>query len=68
MLLRQCDMDDFEDIENTEDIVEDWTSSDDIPLHWKEAVEGCLKRDPNDRTGLQDIHDFWEAAWEDLNE
>ncbi|KAH8744314.1 kinase-like domain-containing protein [Diaporthe sp. PMI_573] len=68
MLLRQCNKDDFEGIENTEDIVEDWTSSDDIPSHWKEAVEGCLKRDPNDRTGLQDIHDFWEAARKDLNE
>ncbi|KAK3945479.1 kinase-like domain-containing protein [Diplogelasinospora grovesii] len=64
MLLRQCDKDGFEGIENTEDIVEDWTSSDDIPSDWKEAVEGCLKRDPNDRTSLQDIYDFLEAAFE----
>ncbi|KAF2455120.1 hypothetical protein BDY21DRAFT_416410 [Lineolata rhizophorae] len=67
MLMRQCSRDDFEDIETTEDIVEDWTSSDDIPSHWKDAVKGCLKRDPNRRTGLRDILIFWEVTQNNLN-
>jgi hypothetical protein len=33
MLLRQPDMNAFEDVISTEEVVEDWESSEDIPAH-----------------------------------
>ena len=62
MLLRQPDMGSFEDIESKEEVVEDWDSSDDIPEDWKRVVHHCLKHDPNQRIGLQELFDFWEIA------
>ncbi|KAJ9137675.1 Protein kinase-like domain [Pleurostoma richardsiae] len=63
MLLRQCNRDELDGILDTRDVVEDWTGSDDIPAQWKEAVDGCLRRDPDDRTGLLALQAFWETAW-----
>ena len=62
MLLRQPDMNAFEDVESTEDVVEDWTSSDDIPAHWKHVVQSCLKRNPNERIGLRELLAFWDGV------
>lgn len=68
MLLRQPDMDAFEDVTSTEDVVEDWGSSGDIPLHWRHVVEGCLKHSPNERIGLSELLNFWDGARRELNE
>ncbi|WEW59251.1 hypothetical protein PRK78_004720 [Emydomyces testavorans] len=61
MLLRQPDMDAFEDVTSTEEVVEDWESSEDIPAHWRDVVQGCLKHDPNERIGLRELTAFWES-------
>lgn len=68
MLLRQPDMDAFEDITSTEDVVEDWGSSEDIPVHWRHVVEGCLKHSPTERMGLSELLTFWDGARRELNE
>lgn len=68
MLLCQPDMDAFEDIISTEDVVEHWGSSEDIPTHWRDVVEGCLKRDPNDRIDLSELVKFWDGARRGLGE
>ena len=62
MLLRQPDMDAFEDITRTEEVVEDWACSDDIPAHWKRVVGDCLKRSPNERISLRELLEFWDGA------
>ena len=67
MLLRQPDMDAFEDIARTEEVVEDWGSSDDIPAHWKQVVQDCLKHSPNERIGLRELLKFWDSARREAN-
>jgi serine/threonine protein kinase len=62
MLLRQPDMNGFQDMESTEEVVEDWESSDDIPAHWRHVVQNCLKHDPNERIGLRELTAFWDGA------
>ncbi|KAL8945381.1 MAG: hypothetical protein Q9211_000090 [Gyalolechia sp. 1 TL-2023] len=62
MLLRQPDMNAFEDITRTADVVEDWASSDDIPAHWKQVVQDCLKHNPNERISLRELLKFWDSA------
>ena len=62
MLLRQPDMDAFEDLMSTEDLVEDWDSSEDIPLRWRHVVQDCLKRNPNERIGLRKLLTFWDGV------
>ncbi|KYK59811.1 Protein kinase-like protein [Drechmeria coniospora] len=61
MLLRQPETD-FEGIENTQDILEDWTGCEDIPESFKRAVEKCVDHDPNKRMGLEELVAFWENA------
>ena len=68
MLLRQPDMDAFEDVTSTEDVVEDWGSSEDIPVHWRHVVQDCLKHSPNDRIGLSELLTFWDGARREVNE
>ncbi|MCJ1422408.1 hypothetical protein MMC29_000288 [Sticta canariensis] len=62
MLLRQPDMNAFEDIMSTEEVVEDWESSEDIPAHWKQVVQDCLKERPNERIGLRELLTFWDGV------
>lgn len=62
MLLRQPDINAFEDITSTEEVVEDWGSSEDIPAHWKHVVQDCLKHSPNERIGLRELLKFWDGA------
>ena len=68
MLLRQPDMNAFEDITSTEEVVEDWGSSEDIPADWKHVVQDCLKHSPNERIGLRELLTFWESARHEVNE
>ena len=68
MLLRQPDMNAFEDITGTEEVVEDWGSSEDIPAHWKHVVQDCLKHSPNERIGLRELLTFWDSARHEMNE
>lgn len=62
MLLRQPDVNAFEEITSTEEIVEDWESSEDIPAHWRHAVQECLRHDPNERISLRELVAFWDDA------
>ncbi len=59
MLLRQYKSDDFDDLESTEDIKEDWDACDDIPTTWKEMVHRCLERDLRGRPLLRECQAFW---------
>ncbi|KAI9748037.1 MAG: hypothetical protein M4579_007326 [Chaenotheca gracillima] len=68
MLLRQPDMTAFNSIMSTEEVVEDWESSEDIPAHWKRTVQDCLKHDPNERIGLRELVAFWDNARHEVNE
>lgn len=61
MLLCQPDLDKFDDITCTEEVVEDWESSENIPEHWKRVVEDCLHKDPNKRIGLRELVAFWDS-------
>ncbi|KAM0805143.1 kinase-like domain-containing protein [Usnea florida] len=67
MLLRQPDMNAFEDITTTAEVVEDWASSDDIPAHWKKVVQDCLKHNPNERISLRELLKFWDSARHEVN-
>lgn len=68
MLLRQPDMNAFKDVMSTEEVVEDWESSEDIPAHWRHVVQECLKHDPNERIGLRELVAFWDNARHEINE
>ena len=68
MLLRQPDIDAFEDITSTEEVVEDWGSSEDIPAQWKHVVQDCLKHSPNERMGLHELLTFWDSAMHEMKE
>lgn len=67
MLLRQPDMDAFEDVMSTEEVVEDWGSSEDIPAHWKHVVQNCLKQSPNERIGLRELLTFWDGVRHEID-
>jgi serine/threonine protein kinase len=67
MLLHQPDMNAFKDIMSTEEVVEDWESSEDIPAHWRHTVQECLKHDPNERIGLREFVAFWDNARYKIN-
>lgn len=59
ILIRQYNSDDFDDVESTEGIKEDWDACDDIPTTWKEMVHRCLEREPRGRPPLQECQAFW---------
>ncbi|KFY00531.1 hypothetical protein O988_03271 [Pseudogymnoascus sp. VKM F-3808] len=61
MLLRQPDLDNFDDVTCSEEVVEDWESAENIPDHWKNVVHNCLHHDPNKRIGLRDLVTFWDS-------
>jgi hypothetical protein len=61
MLLRQPDLDDLDDVTCSEEVVEDWESAKNIPDHWKNIVQDCLRHDPNNRIGLRDLVTFWDS-------
>jgi serine/threonine protein kinase len=61
MLLRQPDLDNFDDVTCSEEVVEDWESAGNIPDHWKNVVHDCLHHDPNRRIGLRDLVTFWDS-------
>lgn len=67
MLLRQPEMNAFEDVTCTEDVVEDWESSEDIPADWRHVVQDCLKHDPNERIGLRQLVAFWDGARHEIS-
>ncbi len=62
MLLRQPDMD-FEEIEHPDDLVTDWEGAEDIPTIWKQMVDRCMSRDPNERPNVMEVVQFWENEW-----
>ncbi len=57
MLLRQPDMD-FEEIEHPDDLVTDWEGAEDIPTIWKQMVDRCMSRDPNERPNVIEVVQF----------
>lgn len=61
MLLRQPELDGFDNVSCTKDVIKDWESAEDIPEHWKRVVRDCLHHDPNKRIGLRDLVTFWES-------
>ncbi|KAI9692025.1 MAG: hypothetical protein M1820_009600 [Bogoriella megaspora] len=67
MVLRQPDMAAFDGITSTEEVVEDWDSSEDIPARWKQVVQDCLKHDPNERIGLHDLVNSWDNARHEID-
>lgn len=60
MLLRQPDID-FDDIESTLDIKEDWKGCEGIPEKVKQMVDTCLQREPTKRPGLEELLTFWAS-------
>lgn len=62
MLLRQPDMA-FDEIEHPDDLVTDWNDTEDIPSSWKELVDRCMSRDPNERPDLASLVRFWETEY-----
>ncbi|KAL7921610.1 kinase-like domain-containing protein [Trichoderma austrokoningii] len=59
MLLSQI-ASDFDEIEHPDDVQVTWTVKD-LPSHWVQIVENCMKVDPNDRPSLEDLTEFWEG-------
>ncbi|KAK5716266.1 hypothetical protein LTR17_016530 [Elasticomyces elasticus] len=53
MLMRQPDTD-FEDLENTEDMTEDWEQCQDLPELWMRFPDRCMARDPLVRPRMSD--------------
>ncbi|KAL0935580.1 Serine/threonine-protein kinase Nek6 [Colletotrichum truncatum] len=46
-----------------------WTSrSADVPQSWKDVVELCIAKDPNERMGLSQLVEFWRHEYQDLLE
>ncbi|ATY61772.1 kinase-like domain [Cordyceps militaris] len=66
MLLSQYRSEDLDDVESTEDVVEDWSGSDTIPASYKTLVGSCLERDPTKRPALEQVERFWATALQDL--
>ncbi|KAJ4310976.1 hypothetical protein N0V84_010674 [Fusarium piperis] len=62
MLLRQPE-NDFEDIEHPDELIPDWDESEDIPTTWKQMVDRCMSRDPNERPDLSELVEFWSNEW-----
>ena len=59
MLLEQVTESEMED---HEEVVTSWSDAvQDIPELWKDVVSRCLDPDPNERIGLSELVDFWEA-------
>jgi hypothetical protein len=67
MLLRQPDINTFKDVMSTEEVVKDWELSENIPAHWRHAVQDCLKHHPNKRIGLRELLAFWDGARREMN-
>ncbi|KAL2809930.1 hypothetical protein BJX63DRAFT_331814 [Aspergillus granulosus] len=63
MLLRQPDMDDWDEIEHPSDLVTEWIGAPgDVPEEWKGMVDRCMAIDPNERPGLVELTEFWEKV------
>ncbi|ATY67440.1 kinase-like domain [Cordyceps militaris] len=62
MLLRQPESD-FEDIKHPDQLITNWDKSEDIPTTWKQIVDRCMSRDPNERPDLSEMVNFWTNEW-----
>ncbi|KPM35003.1 hypothetical protein AK830_g11562 [Neonectria ditissima] len=62
MLLRQPKIN-FEDIKHPDDLITNWDESEDVPATWKEMVDQCMSRDPNERPDLSELVQFWSREW-----
>jgi len=68
MLLRQPDMDGWDEIEHPTDLVTDWTDADNAPESWRQMVDRCMSTDPNRRPGVALLAEFWEAATSEFSD
>ncbi|KAL9127373.1 MAG: hypothetical protein Q9175_007746 [Cornicularia normoerica] len=60
MLLEQVTQ---SEVEERDEVVVSWSDlAKDIPEDWKGVVSRCLDHDPNERIGLLELVDFWEAV------
>ena len=51
------------EVEELDEVVVSWSdAAKDIPEDWKCVVSRCLNPDPNERIGLLQLLDFWEAV------
>ncbi|OAL48661.1 hypothetical protein IQ07DRAFT_645437 [Pyrenochaeta sp. DS3sAY3a] len=62
MLLRQPESD-FEDIGHPDELITDWEQSEDVLTTWKQIVDRCMSRDPNERPDLSELVAFWTDEW-----
>lgn len=60
MLLRQPAME-FDEVEHPNDLVTDWDRAEDILEPWREMIDRCMVRDPNERPDVVQVVRFWEA-------
>lgn len=61
-LLRQPESD-FDNIKHPDQLITDWDKSEDIPNTWKQIVDRCMSRDPNERPDLSELVTFWTNEW-----
>lgn len=60
MLLSQT-ASNFDEVEHPDDVQVIWTGHNNLPSHWVEIVENCMKVDPNDRPSLENLTEFWQG-------
>ncbi|KAM0446784.1 hypothetical protein ACHAPV_003748 [Trichoderma viride] len=51
----------FDEVEHPDDVQVIWTGHNNLPSHWVEIVENCMKVDPNDRPSLENLTEFWQG-------
>ena len=67
MLLNEVEQSEIECLPRNEIVVSWRVESNDIPPEWKAIVARCLDSDPNERVGLLDLVEFWEAEVEKMS-
>ncbi|KAL3469848.1 hypothetical protein BJX99DRAFT_264770 [Aspergillus californicus] len=61
ILLKQPDMDDWDEVEHPSDLVTEWMGTPgDVPEEWKGMIDRCMAIHPNERPGLVELTGFWE--------
>jgi len=49
-------------VDHPDELTTEWKQHTSVPQEWREMVDKCLSKDPDERPRLGELEDFWRAA------
>lgn len=50
------------EVDHPDELTTEWKQYSNVPQEWREMVDKCLSKNPNERPRLVELESFWRAA------